>query len=76
VQNTPEHNRAEQSRAEQNRTEQNRTEQSSAEQNRAAQDRTEYNRTCISLKLLQFLVTLHTYTTIDRFGNAYRQTRY
>ena len=39
---------------EQNRTEQNRTEQ----------NRTEQNRIFISLKLLQFLATLHTNTTI------------
>ena len=49
---------------EQNRTEQNRTEQNRTEQNRTEQNRTEQNRIFISLKLLQFLATLHTNTTI------------
>jgi len=30
---------------------------------------TEQNRNCITLKLLQFLVTLHTYTTIYNVGD-------
>jgi len=34
------------------------------EQNRTEQNRTEQNRIFISLKLLQFLATLHTNTTI------------
>ena len=33
------------------------------------QNRTEQNRNVITLKLLQFLVTFHTYTTIYNFGD-------
>ena len=32
-------------------------------------NRTEHNRNVITLKLLQFLVTVHTYTTIYNFGD-------
>jgi len=38
-------------------------------QYKTEQNRTEQNRNFITLKLLQFLVTLHTYTTIYNFGD-------
>jgi len=38
--------------------------------NNACVNFTEQNRHFITLKLLQFLVTLHTYTTIYNFGDT------